>query len=80
MESGDFPEGYTPQDFITGKLPSILRNPQIANSLYLAADIEKWGSGLKRIVEACKAEGVKVEFTILKYGFSVQFISTDKCP
>ena len=29
----DFPEGYTPQDFITGKLPSILRNPQIANSL-----------------------------------------------
>ncbi|MEK6864234.1 MAG: ATP-binding protein, partial [Nanoarchaeota archaeon] len=77
---GDFPEGYTPQDFITGKLPSILRNPQIANSLYLAADIEKWGSGLKRIVEACRAEGVKVEFTILKYGFSVQFIRPINAP
>lgn len=70
---GDFPSGYTPLDFIKVDLPSILRNPMIANILYLSADIEKWGSGLRRIKEACDSDSVPVKFKILKYGFSVIF-------
>ena len=70
---GDFPQGYTPDDFIKKDLPSIPRNPLIANILYLSEDIEKWGSGLKRIKEACDADAVPVRFEVLIYGFSVVF-------
>ena len=70
---GDFPEGYKPRDFIKKDLPSILRNPIIANMLYLSSDIEKWGSGLKRINNECVTHAVKVDFVVLKYGFTVRF-------
>jgi len=70
---GRFPEDYSPEDFIKGKEHSILRNPLIANAFYLASDIERWGSGLKRICVACKESGVKVEFKNLKSGFAVIF-------
>ncbi len=52
---------------------SMPRNPLIANTLYLSKDIEKWGSGFKRITDECKAENVKVEFKIKKSGFTVIF-------
>ena len=70
---GLFPEGYDPRDFFTGTERSILRNPLIANTLYLSKDIERWGSGIKRIHDACKEEKVKVEFKKLKSGFLVVF-------
>lgn len=71
---GEFPEGYCPQDFIKQDLPSILRNPQIAKIMYLSEDIEKFGSGLKRIYTECCANKIKVSFELMKYGFSVRFI------
>jgi ATP-dependent DNA helicase RecG len=70
---GNFPEGYKPIDFVKKELPSVLRNPLIANILFLSEDVEKWGSGLRRIYEECKSSGVKVKFDVLKYGFSVVF-------
>lgn len=70
---GDFPEGYTPEDFIKGEERSILRNKLIAQILYFSKDIESWGSGIKRIYNICKDNGVKVEFKILKSGFVVAF-------
>jgi len=70
---GQFPEEYEPEDFIKGDERSILRNPLIANTLYLRSDIERWGSGLKRIHEACMEDNVKVEFRKLKSGFLVVF-------
>ncbi len=70
---GQFPEGYTPKDFIKGRERSILRNPLIANTLYLSKDIERWGSGIRRIYDACKEEKVKVEFKELKSGFLIIF-------
>ena len=69
---GEFPEGYKPEDFIEGE-GSIPRNPLIANTLYLSKDIEKWGSGFRRITEACKESNVKVKFEIRKNGFMVIF-------
>jgi len=70
---GDFPEGLTPEDFFTGKERSILRNKLIADAFYRTKDIEKWGSGLKRIHDECKRGGVRVEFDVLKTGFLTTF-------
>jgi ATP-dependent DNA helicase RecG len=70
---GAFPEGFTPEDFIQGKERSILRNPLIAETLYKSKEIEKWGSGLKRIYEECRLYNVRVEFETLKSGFLVLF-------
>lgn len=36
-------------------------------------DIERWGSGIKRIHDECISAGVKVEFKRLKTGFVVVF-------
>lgn len=69
---GEFPEGYKPEDFIKGE-GSIPRNPLIANTLYLSKDIEKWGSGFRRITEVCAKADVKVKFEIRKNGFMVVF-------
>ena len=70
---GAFPEGFTPEDFIKGKERSILRNPIIAETLYKSKEIEKWGSGLKRIFEECRSNKVRVEFETLKSGFLAVF-------
>ena len=70
---GSFPEGMDPEDFIFKDEQSVLRNPLIADILYRIKDIEKWGSGLKRIYEECRENGVKVEFRKLKTGFRVIF-------
>jgi len=70
---GRFPAGLVPKDFITKPEQSVLRNPLIADGLYRTKDIEKWGSGLKRICDACKDNKVKVEFQDLKTGFQVVF-------
>lgn len=69
---GEFPEGFKPEDFIEGQ-GSIPRNPLIANTLYLSKDIEKWGSGFRRITEACQKSNTKVKFEIRKNGFMVIF-------
>jgi ATP-dependent DNA helicase RecG len=70
---GKFPEGYSPEDFISGREKSMPQNPLIANALYLCGDIERWGSGIRRIHEACKGAGVGVDFQVLKSGFQVVF-------
>lgn len=70
---GVFPEELSPEDFIKGDGYSILRNPLIAETMYLSADIEKWASGLKRIYDDCTAAGVTVEFKRVKTGFVVSF-------
>ncbi|MCM1411477.1 MAG: putative DNA binding domain-containing protein [Lachnospiraceae bacterium] len=70
---GSFPEGYNPQDFIDRSERPIRRNPKIARMLYYSKDIESFGTGLKRIADACMAVGVRYEFQKLKSGFVVCF-------
>ena len=70
---GLFPGDYSPDDFIKGSEPSIPRNPLIAETLFRSEDIEKWGSGLKRISQECRAAGIKVNFKRIKSGFTVVF-------
>ncbi|GAB4376255.1 MAG: ATP-binding protein [Calditrichia bacterium] len=66
---GTFPEGLTPEDYIQSKARSYLRNPLIAEIFYLTKDVEKWGSGLKRIYEECKENGITVTFHPDQSGF-----------
>lgn len=70
---GEFPEELNPEDFIKGKGHSILRNPLIAETMYLSEDIEKWASGIKRIYDECRANRVNVDFNRVKTGFVVVF-------
>lgn len=74
---GSFPEGYEPEDFANGELKGIHRNPQIAKALYLSHDAEGYGTGLKRITQACKEAGCKVEFKKSKYYFTIVFYRKD---
>ncbi|MDR2590821.1 MAG: putative DNA binding domain-containing protein [Oscillospiraceae bacterium] len=74
---GVFPEGLTPQDFINGTERSVKRNPLLAEFMYYVKDIESFGTGLKRISDVCAEAGVKVEFQLLKLGFSVVFYRSD---
>ena len=75
---GQFPEGKNPEDYIEGKGESILRNPLISNILFLSKDIEKWGSGIKRMHEACKQAGIKVIFEKTPTGFKVIFYRPER--
>ena len=50
------------------------KNPLIANAFYLAGYIERWGSGTRRIVDLCKAQGLpEPEYKEEQGGFSVWF-------
>ena len=44
---------------------------RIWQSPLLRKDIERWGSGIKRIYDACHDAGIDVEFKKLKSGFLV---------
>ena len=74
---GTFPEGFSPKDFIDGAGYSVKRNPLLAQLMYYVKDIESFGTGLKRISDACVVNGVKVEFLKRKMGFSVVFYRPD---
>ena len=59
---------------------SIPRNPLIAETLFRSEDIEKWGSGLRRISDECRKAGVKVKFIRNKSGFTVAFFRPASTP
>ena len=75
---GAFPEGYEPRDFIDKAERPIRRNPKIARILYYSKDIESFGTGLKRIADACEAAGVRYEFKKMKSGFVVCFYRSEE--
>ena len=70
---GKFPEGITPNDYINGKGRPIHRNPQLAQIMYYSKDIERFGTGISRIADACKEADIEYEFVSDNYGFTVIF-------
>jgi ATP-dependent DNA helicase RecG len=55
--------------------------------MYYSKDIESFGTGLRRITEACEKAGIEIEFQMLKLGFAVvfyrpdeNFLATEKIP
>ncbi len=65
-------------EFIDQPERPIRRNPKIARILYYSKDIESFGTGLKRIADACDCAGVKYEFKNLKSGFVVCFYRSEE--
>jgi ATP-dependent DNA helicase RecG len=54
---GPLPNPLTLKDLVK-KHDSVLRNPLIANSLFMIKYIEQWGTGTNRIIEACIDHGL----------------------
>ena len=70
---GTFPIGITPDEYIKGEGHPIHRNPLLAQIMYYSKDIERFGTGLKRIADACEEADVRYEFVSDYYGFTVVF-------
>ena len=70
---GEFPPKLTPEDFALQDLQSVIRNELIAKTLYLCHDIESFGSGFKRVFNACEEANVKIGYNKMPFGFSFIF-------
>lgn len=55
---GGLPAPLTPEE-LKRDHPSILRNPKLANFLFLSGFIEKWGRGTNKMVELCVKQGLR---------------------
>lgn len=75
---GSFPDDLTPIDFIEENIPSIKRNPLILDVLYRCKDVEKSGTGFKRMSEACKKADLKWNFKSTAYGFLFTFFRNNE--
>lgn len=71
---GSFPDNLTPLDFVNSNLSSIKRNKIILDVLFRSKDVEKSGSGFKRVYELCEKEKIKCQFCTDVYGFGFSFI------
>ncbi len=71
---GRFPEGLTPEMFISEAISPVRRNPLITRTLYYSKDMESFATGLKRIQNSCDKAGCKVEYKSGEYGFTVRFL------
>ncbi len=70
---GSFPDDLSPLDFVNKDHNSIKRNPIILDVLFRSKDVEKAGSGFKRVYQLCDKENVKCFYNTDKYGFSFGF-------
>ena len=64
INPGLFPEGDSPERHLEGRAGSFQqRNPMIADALFRAGVIERYGTGIPRIKEACEASGVGFHYS-----------------
>ena len=70
---GTFPDEVEPEDYITKTTRPIQRNKLLARTMYYPKYIERFGTGIKRINDACVEAGVQYEFRREKLGFTVMF-------
>lgn len=66
---GCFASKYNVKDYVNKNVQSNLRNELIAKVLYLSKNIERFGSGLKRIDRMCKDNKIKYEYENTMNGF-----------
>ena len=70
---GSFPDGLTPKDYIDNNISSVKRNPIILDVLYRCKDVEKSGTGFKRMNSLCTKEGIQWDSQSTPYGFYFTF-------
>lgn len=71
---GSFPDDLSPLDFVNKDRSSIKRNPIILDVLFRSKDVEKAGSGFKRVYDLCNKEGIDCFYETDRYGFKFGFI------
>jgi ATP-dependent DNA helicase RecG len=71
---GTLPDDLTTDDLRRVGHPSRLRNPLIAQTLFYAGLIERWGTGTTRMIQQCKEAGMpEPEFLAERRSFRVIF-------
>ena len=70
---GSFPDDLTPRDYVERNLASRKRNPLMLDVLYRCKDVEKSGTGFKRMNQACKEANVEWGSEKTSYGFYFTF-------
>lgn len=70
---GNFPYGYTPEDFSTGRKETVMLNPKICNALYKFDEIESYGTGFERTFRLCKENKIEYEHEDTGAGFRFTF-------
>lgn len=77
VSPGGLPHGISKEEYLEGKL-SILRNPIIGNVFFRLHQIERFGTGVKRINEAYTGSETKPRFEILDNSITVVLPVTDE--
>lgn len=76
---GRLPDNITVEDLLSNNYKSTPRNKLIADLFKSLGFIEKYGSGIKRIVDYCKAENLpQPEFRNISDGFMVTIYGKEK--
>jgi ATP-dependent DNA helicase RecG len=76
---GSLPKGMKMQDILSGKLASNPRNKQIASIFKEAGIIEKYGSGIKRVMQSMADAGSPAPvFEAIADNFKVTLFPKDK--
>lgn len=70
---GSFPYGLNPLDFVNRDIASVKRNPLILDILYRCKDVEKTGTGFKRVNRLCEENGIRWDYESSSYGFYFTF-------
>jgi ATP-dependent DNA helicase RecG len=68
VNPGKLPPPLKPED-LKKDHPSVLRNPKLANFLFLSGFIEKWGTGTNKMVELCVKQGLREPEFLEEDGF-----------
>jgi ATP-dependent DNA helicase RecG len=75
---GPFPDDLTPEDYVSSDKASLKRNPLILDILFRSKDVEKEGSGFKRMNYLLEKNGLKWTFDKDSFGFCFTFYRPSK--
>lgn len=76
FNEGSLPDSWTYDDFVNENHTSHPPNRKIANVFHDIGLIERWGNGIRLMIEECEAEGSKPpEFIINRQGIKVKFFN-----
>ena len=70
---GEFPINYKPEDFAERRIQSMPRNRKILDILYRSKNVEVQGSGIRKVLELCRANNVKYGYYNNEFGFRFSF-------
>ena len=70
---GSFPKDIKPEDYINGRVSSLIKNQLVCNALYISNQIDKWGTGIQKSYKLCKDNKTNISFNNSYMGFECVF-------